>query len=148
MLFYVITSFIFYYADFPITPMLHLSTPLNKLIYLSIYPLRMLGIFISGFIFIQILSPVQFMKYGKTGFKIALILRSVNYIMDEFLKNKQALIMSGIIPDDFEIKKDKKNILIFIKKSPLLITLTIRNLFLWIYWFMQYYKKIERKELK
>jgi hypothetical protein len=125
-----------------------LSTPLNKILYLSLYPIRMLGIFLNGFIFIQILSPVQFLKYGKFGLKIALVLRSVNFITDEFKKNRQALIMSGIIPDDEEIKKNKKNILLMLKQSPLLITLTIRNLFLWIYWIIQYFKKIEKKELK
>lgn len=148
MLFYAITSVIFITFDLPVSFQVTFSNPLYKIFYMFLYPFRLLGVFITGLIFIQSLSPVQFLKFGKTGLKIAFILRAISFATDELQSNKQALIMSGLIPDDTEIKKDKKKTLHFLLQSPLLVTLTIRNLFMWIFWVIQYYKKLEDKEEK
>lgn len=93
-----------------------------------------------GMSFIEIISPIEFLKYGKIGFQLSYLLRSFQVSMQQIAQNKKALEMMGEIPNDL---KSLKDFVILIKKAPLILSLTIRNLMLWLFWSSHNFEKFK-----
>jgi len=106
----------------------------NLVLYYLSYPLRVLGIFFTGLIFSNITSPVDFLRWGEFGLKIALSYRAFEYSVSSFEENRIALLIQDKWPDSLEKAKGIKTIFIFIKYAPVLIATTFRNIILWFPW--------------
>ncbi len=119
---------------------------LNLIIYYISYPLRVLGIFFSGLIFAHITSPVEFLRWGRAGVKIALAYRAFEYSVNAFEENRIALLIQGVWPDFSNEKRSFKMIYMALKYAPVLVATTFRNIILWFPWAWICYNSI-RKEI-
>ena len=113
------------------------------LYYLS-YPLRVLGIFFTGLIFVAITSPIEFLKFGKFGLGIALIYRAFEYSISSFEENRIALMIQGSWPDFMDSTNKLKLFFMLVKSTPLLIATTFRNIILWSPWAWICYNAIKK----
>ncbi|MEW5818459.1 MAG: hypothetical protein AB1798_24100 [Spirochaetota bacterium] len=140
---YLIIALILILKNIQPLPYMEMKGFTLSLYYLS-YPFRVLGIFFTGLIFANITSPVEFLKFGGFGFKIALAYRAFEFSVSSFEENRQALIIQGQWPD---FTKEQKNVTIIfgiIKSSPLLIATTFRNIILWFPWAWICYNTIKK----
>ena len=114
------------------------------LYYLS-YPLRVLGIFFTGLVFVAITSPIEFLKFGKLGLGIALIYRAFEYSISSFEENRIALMIQGSWPDFTDNVNKIRLFFKLIKSTPLLIATTFRNIILWSPWAWICYNAIKKE---
>ncbi|HOQ80217.1 MAG TPA: hypothetical protein PKZ69_04230 [Candidatus Cloacimonadota bacterium] len=131
LVFYGIFALVFVLNNWNISPTIELTETKYTILYLLIYPIRVLAVFFSGLSFIEIVSPIEFLKYGRLGHQLCFLMRSFQVAKEQMMQNKKAMEMMGELPDTFKSFKDYQ---IFVKKSPLIIALTIRNLMVWLFW--------------
>jgi len=112
-----------------LTPYFSLTSIYERWCYSLLFPAILLGSFIVGLIFMRITSPLEFLRWGDFGFKLALIFRALQHSMQIFQSTKMALIMRGEWPDE----KGIGAMWLAFKSSPLLIGTSIRNIIL--FWF-------------
>jgi hypothetical protein len=93
-----------------------------------------------GMSFMEIISPIEFLRYGKIGFHISYLLRSFQVSMYQIDQNKKAMEMAGEIPRRYRSLSDY---LLLIKKAPLILSLSIRNLMLWLFWSAHNFEKFK-----
>ena len=111
-----------------VQPLLYLKMDrFDMILYYVSYPLRVLGIFFTGLIFSSITSPVEFLRWGDFGLKIALVYRS-------FETNMKALIVQGEWPDFSRDAKNFRRTFLVVKSTPMLVAITFRNIILWFPW--------------
>lgn len=125
-------------------PYIELRKPELIFYYLS-YPLRLLGVFFTGLIFMQIVSPTDFTGWGKLGLTIALIFRSFEFSIERLEMTRVALIMEGLWPDPYEKKSFLKSIKLFFKGSTILVATAFRNIILWFPWAWIVFNSIKRE---
>ncbi len=142
LVFYVLFSLVFILNSWDISPTIRLTETKNQLLYLMIYPVRVLAVFFTGLSFIEIISPVEFLKYGRAGYGFCYLLRSFQVSKEQMIQNKRAMEMMGQIPSEFKSVKDYS---LFIRKSPLIIALTIRNLMIWLFWSSHIFEKFKKR---
>ncbi|KPJ85405.1 MAG: hypothetical protein AMS17_14415 [Spirochaetes bacterium DG_61] len=132
-LIYLVIAFFLILKGVQPLPYLRMGRPEMILYYVS-YPLRVLGIFFSGLIFSSITSPIEFLRWGEKGLKIALAYRAFEYSMNAFEENRVALLIQGAWPDF--TGRGRKLGLVFkaVQSAPLLVATTFRNLILWFPW--------------
>ncbi len=142
-LIYLVVSLILILQGVQPLPYLHMEK-LNLILYYLTYPLRVLGIFFTGLIFVSITSPIEFIRFGRVGLGIALIYRAFEYSISMFDENRTALLIQGSWPDFDD--SDKKYRLFFklILKTPLLIATTFRNIIMWAPWAWICYNAIKK----
>lgn len=118
-------------TNFPISPFIVLDDKASRLLYILGYPVRILGIYFAGLIFIGITSPTEFLKFGTSGLYLAFLLRTIEYTKEVLWQNIDALRMQGKWPEE------SKGIIRFreacskIKHSPTLVIITFRNIICW-----------------
>jgi hypothetical protein len=118
-----------------VQPLLYMKMDrLDMILYYVSYPLRVLGIFFTGLIFSSITSPVEFLRWGGTGLKIALVYRSFEYSANSFETNMKALIIQGEWPDFSKDAKNFRGTFLVLKSAPMLVATTFRNLIMWFPW--------------
>jgi len=108
--------------------------PLHLVLYYISYPLRVLGIFFAGLLFAEVTSPVEFLRFGEIGLKIAMAYRAFEYSVNAFEVNRVALTIQGEWPDISGGKIRFKEVLLFLKYAPVLVSTTFRNIILWFPW--------------
>jgi len=121
--------------------------PLHLILYYISYPLRVLGIFFVGILFAEITSPVEFLRWGETGLKIALAYRAFEYSVNAFEVNRVALTIQGEWPDISGSRVKFKELLLFLKYAPVLVSTTFRNIILWFPWAWICYNNM-KKDIK
>ena len=118
-----------------VQPLLYLKMDrFDMILYYVSYPLRVLGIFFTGLIFSSITSPVEFLRWGDFGLKIALVYRSFEYSANSFETNMKALIVQGEWPDFSRDAKNFRRTFLVVKSTPMLVAITFRNIILWFPW--------------
>lgn len=125
-------------------PYVKLEKP-ELIFYYFSYPLRLLGVFFTGLIFMQIVSPVDFSKWGRLGLYIALVFRSFEFSLERLEMTRVALIMEGLWPDPYERKSVLKNIWIFFKGAVILVSTAFRNIILWFPWAWIVFNSIKKE---
>jgi hypothetical protein len=105
----------------------------DRWLYSLLLPLMLLGTFSVGLIFVRITTPLEFLKWGRCGIKIALLLRVLQHSMQVLNDTKLALMMQNKWPDTMQNKKNFRENWLLLKYSPLLISTALRNII--IYWF-------------
>ncbi len=139
--FYALIAIPLVFSKYPLTYSLILTGTKMRLLYVSLYPIRVLGVFLSGTIFIGAISPTEFLKYGKFGYYCAFFLRSVQVAGENIQANVRALKMTAEINEDSQLK----TMISYIHKSPQIISLTIRNMMLWLFWSSNHFEKIKKR---
>ncbi|MFW6138261.1 MAG: hypothetical protein ACOC7U_03715, partial [Spirochaetota bacterium] len=91
---------------------------IEMILYYISYPLRVLGIFFTGLLFARITSPVEFLRWGENGLKIALAYRAFEYSINAFDTNRKALVIQGQWPDFTERGKAVTTVYKVIKNAP------------------------------
>jgi hypothetical protein len=118
-------------------------------LYYASYPLRVLGVFFVGLIFVHITSPVEFLAWGGFGLKAALAYRAFEYSMNAFDDTRRSLILQGYWPDPTARRNAKRSgkraFLSMIENSPVLIATTFRNIILWFPWAWICYNSLMRE---
>jgi hypothetical protein len=117
------------------------------LYYLS-YPLRVLGIFCTGLIFSSIASPVEFLKWGSFGMKVALAYRAFEYAVNAFETNREALLIQDEWPDFSKGMRKNRRLGKVIKAAPALVATTFRNIILWFPWAWVCYTNLQKEMSK
>ena len=117
----------------------------DRWFYILAYPLRVLGTLFAGLIFIRIVSPAQFVKWGRYGLLVALLLRTIEYAMDRIEETKMALAMQGKWPQEGTGLGRLREAWLKIRLGPTLIMVVVRNVFLWSPWAVLCYLAIERE---
>ncbi len=140
---YLIISIVLILKGVQPLPYIHMKR-IDLILYYLSYPLRVLGIFFTGLIFVGITSPIEFIKYGKIGLGIALIYRAFEYSISMFEENRIALLIQGSWPDFGDTNKKYLMFFKLIKQTPLLIATTFRNIILWAPWAWICYNAIKK----
>jgi len=116
-----------------LSPYLHLQSISERWLYSLILPLITLGTFSIGLIFINIISPIEFLIWGKFGLKIVLLLRALQHSIQIFQETKKALMMQNKWSEESNKIVSIKGTFLAIKYSPLLIKTSFRNILLFWY---------------
>jgi hypothetical protein len=118
-----------------VQPLPYVSMETSTLtLYYASYPLRVLGVFFVGLIFVHITSPVEFLAWGGFGLKVALAYRAFEYSVNAFEETRRALIIQGYWPDPTAKRSGNRAFLSVLTHSPVLIATTFRNIILWFPW--------------
>jgi len=139
---YSIFALVFWLNNWSISPTLQINESKNVLLYLLSYPIRILAVFYIGLSFIELVSPVEFLQFGKIGIYICFLLRSFQVAKEQMLNNKKAMEIMGEIPESLKSISDYR---LFLHKSPLIIALTIRNLMIWLFWASHQFEKLKKE---
>ena len=112
---------------------IHLNTITNRWLYSLILPIITLGTFSLGLIFMRIISPIEFLSWGRFGFKIVLLLRALQHSIQVFQETKKALMMQNKWPEESNKIISISGTFLVIKYAPLLIRTSFRNIVLFWY---------------
>jgi len=118
--------------------------PLDRVLYYVSYPFRVLGIFFTGLIFVQVTSPVEFLRWGRAGLKIALALRAFEYAVSAFEDTRRALVIQGEWPDIHGRGHGLSLAARTISAAPRLVATTFRNIIIWFPWAWICYNSLEK----
>jgi len=130
---YLVFASIKVYSGGALSPYFTLTNVYDRWFYVWLFPVILLGTFTVGLIFMAITSPAEFLRWGDTGLKIALLFRAFEQAIQVLQDTKTALLMRGEwIEEGDEIISLRKTWRI-IKYSPLLIRVSVRNIIL--FWF-------------
>jgi hypothetical protein len=103
-------------------------------LYHASYPLRVLGVFFVGLIFVHVTSPVEFLALGGFGLKAALAYRAFEYSVNAFDETRRSMIIQGYWPDPTARRRGRRDFFTMFANSPTLIATTFRNIILWFPW--------------
>ena len=142
---YMMIAVVLIVRDVQPLPYMHLDRIRLILYYLS-YPLRVLGIFFTGLIFAGITSPAEFLRWGETGLRIALLYRAFEFSVLSLEDIRRALILQGEWPERDRGSRAGQKIGMFIRGAPVLVATIFRNIILWFPWAWICYTNL-RKEL-
>jgi len=101
--------------------------------YSLLFPVILLGTFTVGLTFLKITSPIEFLRWGNFGFKVALSLRALQHALQIFQDTKTALLMRNEWPEEGKGVFRFRETWLVIKYSPLLLRTSLRNIIL--FWF-------------
>jgi len=129
-----------------VQPLTYLSlNPLNLVLYYLSYPLRLLGVFFIGLIFMRVISPVEFLRWGRAGLQIALAFRAFEYSVNALEETRLALLIQGEWPDFAGGRLSLSLAGKAVKASPILVATTFRNIILWFPWAWICYNALVKK---
>ncbi len=118
-------------TDFSISPFIVLDDNVTRWVYILGFPFRVLGIFFAGLVFIEITSPIEFLKFGTVGLYLAFLFRTVEYTKQVIWENIDALRMQGKWPEQSKGIIRFREARLKIKHAPILIIVTFRNIICW-----------------
>lgn len=116
-----------------LSPYYSLQSISDRWLYSFLLPIILLGTLSVGLIFVRITSPLEFLRWGKVGLGITLLLRALQHSVQIFSETRIALMMQNQWPEEKSNFYSLSSTWQVIKFSPLLIRTAIRNLIL--YWF-------------
>jgi hypothetical protein len=143
---YMVIAAVLIMRDVQPIPYMYLNRIHLILYYLS-YPLRVLGIFFTGLIFVGETSPAEFLRWGELGIRIALLYRAFEFSILSITDIRKALILQGEWPERAGGYRTGQNIGIFVRGAPILVATIFRNIILWFPWAWICYTNL-RKEIK
>jgi hypothetical protein len=143
---YMVIAAVLIVRDVQPIPYMYLNRIHLILYYLS-YPLRVLGIFFTGLIFVGETSPAEFLRWGELGIRIALLYRAFEFSILSITDIRKALILQGEWPERAGGYRTGQNIGIFVRGAPILVATIFRNIILWFPWAWICYTNL-RKEIK
>jgi len=114
-----------------VSPFLGLEVPLSRWLYVISHPFRMMAVFFSGLVMVEILSPSQFLRFGTIGLAVAFLTRIIEYSIEEIFDTVDVLRMQGDWPEVSRGFHKVHNIWFMIKKSPMLVSVIFRNIICW-----------------
>jgi hypothetical protein len=110
------------------------ESPLHRWLYAFSYLLRALGVILGGLVFVEILQPSQFLRFGVVGLGLAFLARIIEVAIEEIFQIVDVLKMQGDWPEAPGRYRGKLRTLWFtIRSSPMLISIVFRNM---IWWFL------------
>ena len=116
-----------------LTPYFNLVSITDRWLYSLLLPLLLLGTFMVGLIFCNITAPSEFLLWRYCGLKITLLMRASQHAMQVCNETKVALMLQNKWPDTNASIFNLCNTWLIIRTSPLLVSITFRNIIL--YWF-------------
>lgn len=131
------------YSGASLSPYLDLKIIKDRWLYTLAYPIRLLGTFSTGLVFIRITSPVEFLRWGSFGLKIALLFRAIQYATQAFNETRLALLMQDKWPEEQQGFIRFREAWLTIKYGPLLVGTTLRNIILWFPWAWLCFNKLQ-----
>jgi hypothetical protein len=143
---YMFIAFILIFRGIQPLPYMQMGYFQLVLYYVS-YPLRILGIFFTGLIFAGITSPAEFLRWGETGLRIALIFRAFEYSVNSLEEIRKALIMQGEWPETYGNDTYGRKIRMLVKGAPILVSTIFRNIILWFPWAWICYTNLRKEVL-
>jgi hypothetical protein len=97
--------------------------------------LATLGTLSIGLIFINIVSPIEFLSCGSFSLKIVLIFRALQHSLQVFYDTKRAFMMRNMWPEENDKIFSFSGFWLALKYSPLLISTALRNIItFWYPW--------------
>jgi hypothetical protein len=121
------------YLSVSLSPYFNFTSLTDRWLYSLLLPLILLGTFTASLIFIQIISPTEFLKWGRHGLEITLLMRALQHSAQVFNETKIALMLQNQWPDGGSSVFNLRASWLIIKSSPLLVSTALRNIIL--YWF-------------
>lgn len=115
-----------------LTPYFNLVSITDRWLYSLLLPLLLLGTLMVGMIFCNITAPSEFLPWRYCGVKITLLMRALQHAIQICSETKVALMLQNKWPDTNSIF-NLRNTWLIIRASPLLVSITLRNIIL--YWF-------------
>lgn len=150
ILFWLIGTFIYLiftipliYTQFDISPHLKLDNIIDRWLYTIALPIRLLGLFSGGLIFIRIISPIEFLRWKNFGYIIALLFRVIEQAKQKIHETRIALLMQNNWPEESGNLNRFRVASLIIKSSPKLIITTIRNMIVWFPWAWLCFKRFK-----
>jgi len=140
---YILVAIFFVIKGMQPLPYMHMER-LAMILYYFSYPFRILGIFFTGLTFVEITSPVEFIRWGKAGLSLALAYRAFEYSIASFNENRIALMIQGNWPDSADRVHKFRLFIQIVRYAPVLIATTFRNLILWSPWAWICYTSIKK----
>lgn len=131
------------YLTSSLTPYFNFINFTDRWLYSLLLPLLLLGTFTVGLIFIQITSPIEFLKWGHHGLKVTLLMRALQHAVQVFNDTKISLMLQNQWPDASSNIFNLRSSWLIIKSSPLLVSTALRNIIL--YWFPWGWLCLEKK---
>ena len=131
---YLLITIPYIYTQHSICPYLKLDNMVDRWLYILAYPIRILGLFSVGLIFISIVSPIGFLKYGKFGYWLALLFRVIELAIQQIHETRIALLMQNNWPEEHKGLIRLNEAYLIIKNSPKLIITMLRNMIVWFPW--------------
>ena len=122
------------YSQYDISPHLKLDNLIDRWLYTLALTIRLLGLFSIGLIFVSIISPIQFLRWGKWGYAFALLLRVIEQAVQKLHETRMALLMQNKWPEEHTGIIRLNQAYLIVKNSPKLIITTIRNMIVWFPW--------------
>lgn len=118
-----------------LTPYFVFTNIFDRWLYTLLLPQLILATLILGLTFVQVTSPVEFLRWRRIGPKIALLFRVLQHAEQAFYETKMALIMQGKWSDDSRKLISVRETWLKVRYAPLLIATTLRNIILhWLPW--------------
>jgi hypothetical protein len=128
---YILVSVFLIYSNYKLSPYLKLDNLTDRWIYTLALPIRILGIFIGGLFFIEVVSPIQFLKWKNFGYNLALLFRVIELSKQKIHETQIALLMQNDWPERGGKFIRFGEAISIIKKCPKLVIVVIRNLLVW-----------------
>ena len=127
------------------TPWIRLDDTTQRLLYSVLYPVRILGIFFVGLVFLSITSPTEFFIFGRVGLYVALLLRSIEVSKLNVVQTLESFKILGMWPDRVHSIGRTKALSMRVRSCPLIIIVTLRNLANWMPWAWVHFKRLEER---
>ena len=144
-LIYFLVSIPIAYSNISLSPYILYINTTSRILFVTAHPIRLLGTFSIGLIFIKITSPIEFLRWGRVGLYVALLLRTIQYSTEKFTEIRIALLMQNKWPDNNNNYFQFNNAILTIKYAPILIAVTFRNIIQWFPWAWISFNKLNIK---
>jgi len=118
-------------AGLTLCPSLVLCEDVSRWLFVLGLPLRLLAIFFVGLTFIEITSPVEFLRFGIPGLYLAFLFRIIGYTKRALWETIDALRMQGKWPEEGKAIIRFREAWLKIKHAPMLASVTFRNIICW-----------------
>jgi len=139
---YLIFAIPLTYFGCPLSPFIKFQSATNRYLFSIFFPLRLLVIFFVGLIFVEITSPIEFLKFGKIGLWFAFFFRIIEYTKQLIIETMIVLQMQGEWPDEGKGLFQLREARLIKQYAPKLLAVVFRNIILWFPWAYLCFNKI------
>lgn len=131
-----------------VSPFASLESLCCRCLYVGSYPFRVLGVFLGGLIFVEILQPSQFLRLGTIGLVLAFLARIIEITIEDIFQTVDVLRMQGDWPESRGGHSAVHRLSFAVRSSPMLVSVVFRNMIRWFLpWGLISLKRIS-KDLK
>jgi len=128
-----------------LTPHMALHSGSSRWLYTGLFPPRMLGIFAAGTILFAILSPTNFLKLGRVGVGMTVVLRAFEFAEQQLASAIDTLRLQGNWPDSGMKRRKRPALIILVKGCVIIVIVCLRNAILWSPWAYLSFKAIDKQ---